>query len=47
MCASMIVSNRGDNIWAKSLAMLWVGGDPWAEIIGLKGMSGSWVLGRP
>ena len=45
-CVSLIVPNRGDNILAKSLAML-CGADPIPKIIGLKGISGLWVLGRP
>ena len=38
--------NKGGNILAKSLAILW-GADPVPEIMGLKRMSGLWVLGRP
>ena len=47
MCASLMVPNRGDNNFARSLAILWGWGDPMPEIIGVRGMSGLWVLGRP
>ena len=45
MCASLMIPNRND-ILARSLAILW-GADPMPEIIGLRRMSGLWVLGRP
>ncbi len=45
-CALLMVPNRGVNNLARSLAILW-GADPIPEIMGLRGISGLWVLGRP
>ena len=45
MCASLMVPNRGDTNLARSLAILW-GANPIPEMMGLRGMSGLWVLGR-
>ena len=47
ICASQMVPNRGDNIWARSFVILGGGADPMPEIIDLKRMSGLWFLGRP
>ena len=47
MCVSLMVPNRGDNILARSLAILWWEADPMLEIIGHKGISGLWGSGRP
>ena len=47
MYVSLIVPNRGDNILAKSAMSDLMGADSMPEMIGLKGMSGLWILGRP
>ena len=46
MCVLLIVPNSGDNVLAKSLAMLWWEADPMPEMIGLRGILGSWVWGK-
>ena len=49
MYVSLMVPNKGDNNLARSLAISWGGGgaDPIPEMMGLRRMSGLWVLGRP